>query len=99
MHSLILPILNDPITLTNGWNRIEFSWDGSVFSFWNTPLGGSRVRQFYDTFSGTNYENQKFVDDNPVSLDPQLEEFNTLITLKYMIQHQCTMQVLQQQGF
>ena len=61
-------ILNDPISLTSGWNRIEFSWDGSIFSFWNTPLGGSRVRQFYDTFSGTNYENQKFVDDNPVSL-------------------------------
>ena len=61
-------ILNEPISLTAGWNKIEFSWDGSIFSFWNTPLGGSRVRQFYDNLSGTNYENQKFVDDNPVSL-------------------------------
>ena len=52
-------VLNDPITLTNGWNRIEFSWDGSVFSFTEYSLGGSRVRQFYDTFSGTNYEKSK----------------------------------------
>jgi len=61
-------VSNESIVLTSGWNRIEFSWDGSIFSLWNTPLGGSRVRQFYENLSGTNYENQKFIDDNVVSL-------------------------------
>lgn len=61
-------ISNQSIPLTNGWNKLEFSWDGTIFSMWNDPLGSARVRQFYNDLSGTNYENQKFIDDNVVSL-------------------------------
>lgn len=62
-------ISDESLSFTSGWNNLEFSWDGTTFSLWNDPLGaGVRNREFYQDLSGTNFQNQKFIDDNIVSL-------------------------------
>jgi len=64
-------ITNQSISIASGagWNTFEFSWNGTTFSWWTTPNGSSRTRDwYYSYFGNSNYENQIFLENGQFTI-------------------------------